>query len=385
MRVFKLIFKNSLRHSLRSVLTVLGIALAIVAFGVVRTLITAWYQQAENSAPDRLITRNAVSLVFDLPLSYLPKIERTEGIKAVSYANWFGGLYKDPKNFFPQFACHFETYLDMYPEYVISGGDRKVLLSERNACMVGRKLADKYGFRVGDRIQLTGTIYPGDWDFVVRAIYSGKEPNTDEGSFLFNWDYLDERIARDMPGREGRVGFYVIQVADPAQAARVSETVDAQFQNSTAETLTETEKAFQLSFVSMSGAIITGIRLVSILIIVVVLLVLANTMAMSARERMNEYAVLKTLGFGKGHITGLIGGESLLLAGLGTAVGVVLLFPMAGGLATALSDFFPVIYVQPWTVVWATVIGAGVGVIAAFYPTWRVLSATIVDGLRQVG
>jgi putative ABC transport system permease protein len=367
------------------VLTVLGLALAIVAFGVVRTLITAWYQQAENSAPDRLITRNAVSLVFDLPLSYLPKIERVPGIEAVSYANWFGGIYKDPKNFFPQFACDFETYLDMYPEFVVRSGDRDLLEKERNACMVGRKLAEKYGLKVGDAIRLTGTIYPGDWDFVIRAIYAGKEVNTDEGSFLFNWDYLDLQVARDMPGREGRVGFYVIQIADPAQAAQVSLAVDAQFKNSTAETLTETEKAFALGFVSMSAAIITGIRLVSILIIGVVLLVLANTMAMSARERMNEYAVLKTLGFGRLHLTGLIGAESLLLAGLGTAVGVLLLFPVTGGLAAALSDFFPVIYVQPWTVVWAAIIGLGVGLAAALFPAWRVLTTTIVDGLRQPG
>ena len=385
MRVLKLVFKNALRHSLRSMLTVLGIALAIMAFGVVRTLITAWYQQAENSAPDRMVTRHAVSLTFDLPLSYLPKIARVDGVDGVSYANWFGGIYKDPKNFFPQFACDFDTYLDMYPEYIVSSGDREVLLSERNACMVGRKLAEKYGFRVGDVIRLQGTIYPGDWDFVVRAIYAGKEPNTDEGSMLFNWDYLDERMARDMPGREGRVGLFVIQVADPSRAAQISEEIDAMFVNSTAETLTETEKAFALSFVSMSSAIITGIRIVSVLIIGVVLLVLANTMAMSARERMKEYSVLKTLGFGRFHLTGLIGGESMLLAGLGTGVGIVLLFPVVSGLARAISDFFPVVFVEPWTVIWAGLIGAAVGVGASLFPVWRVLTSTIVDGLRQVG
>jgi putative ABC transport system permease protein len=385
MRVFKLILKNTLRHRLRSMLTILGIALAIVAFGVFRTLISAWYQQAENSSPNRLVTRHAVSLTFDLPLAHLNKISRMDGVTAVTYANWFGGIYKDPKNFFAQFACDFDTYLDMYPEFEIFAGDRETLLAERNACMVGRKLADKYGWEIGDIIPLTGTIYPGTYEFVLRAIYAGTEPNTDESSMLFNWKYLDERMAQDMPGRAGRVGLFVIRLDDPAAAARISEAVDAVFANSTAETLTETEEAFALSFVSMSSAIITGVRVVSVLIIGVVLLVLANTMAMSARERMKEYSVLKTLGYGRGHLAGLISGESLILCALGCGIGLLLLFPMVGGLSKAMSDWFPVIFVSPITVLWAVCIALVVGLLAAVFPIRRVLSATITDGLRQVG
>ena len=385
MWVLRLILKNTGRHRLRSMLTVLGVALAIVAFGVVRTLILAWYTQAENSAPDRLVTRHAVSLTFDLPLAHRDKIARVPGVEAVTFANWFGGVYKDKSNFFAQFACDFDTYLDMYPEFEIIEGSRETLLAERNACMVGRKLATKYGWKLGDIIPLTGTIYPGDYEFVVRAIYAGKEPNTDESSMLFNWDYLDARAEQDLPGRGGRAGFYVIRLADPAQAAAVSEAVDAQFLNSAAETLTETEEAFALSFVSMSSAIITGIRIVSMLIIAIVLLVMANTMAMSARERMKEYSVLKTLGFQKLHLAGLLSGESLVLSAMGCVIGLALLFPTVGGLSNALSDFFPVLFLDITTVGWAVAIALGVGALAASFPIWRVLSATITDGLRQVG
>jgi putative ABC transport system permease protein len=385
MRVYKLIIKNSLRHRLRASLTVLGVALAILAFGIVRTLITAWYVQAENAPPDRLVTRNAVSLVFTLPLAYQEKIARVEGVKAVSIGNWFGGIYKDPKNFFAQFAVDMESHFKLYPEYIVDSAQFRDVLSERNAIVVGEKLAAKYGWKLGDAIRLTGTIYPGDWDFVVRAIYKGREPTTDVSTLLFHWKYLDEKVAQDMPGREGDVGWYVIQIDNPSQAAAMSERIDALFQNSTAETLTETEEAFQLGFVSMSGTIITGIRIVSVLIIGVVLLVLANTMAMAARERMREYAVLKTLGFAKGHLIGLIGGESLMISAIGTALGLLLLFPTINGLGKALGDFFPVIKLELMTVVWAIIISIGVGVFAALFPARRVLTVSIVNALRQVG
>ncbi len=385
MWVLRLILKNSGRHKLRSMLTVLGVALAIVAFGVVRTLILAWYTQAENSSPDRLVTRHAVSLTFDLPLAHRGKIEQVPGVKAVTYANWFGGVYKDKSNFFAQFACDFPTYLDMYPEFEIIEGSRDTLFAERNACMVGKKLAAKYGWKIGDIIPLIGTIYPGDYEFVVRAIYAGKEPNTDESTMLFHWSYLDLRVAEAFPGNEGRAGFYIIRLADPLSAARVSEAVDAKFLNSSAETLTETEEAFALGFVSMSSAIITGIRIVSILIIAIVLLVMANTMAMSARERMKEYSVLKTLGFRKGHLMGLLSGESLLLSGLGCLIGIGLLMPAVGGLSVALSDFFPIMFLGASTVGWAVLISFVVAMVAASYPVWRVLSATITEGLRQIG
>lgn len=381
----RLILKNTGRHKLRSMLTVLGVALAIVAFGVVRTLILAWYTQAENSAPDRLITRNAVSLTFDLPLAHLGKIQQVPGVQSVSYANWFGGIYKDRTNFFAQFACDFESYLPIYPEFEIIEGSLDTLMAERNACMVGRKLAAKYGWKLGDIVPLTGTIYPGEYSFVVRAIYAGKEPTTDESTFLFNWQYLDNSVAAAFPGQGGRVGFYVVRLSNPQAAASVAVAVDTLFKNSNAETLTETEEAFQMGFVSMSSAIITGIRIVSFLIIGIVLLVMANTMAMSARERMKEYSVLKTLGFQKGHLMSLLSGESLLLSGLGCLVGVGLLFPAVGGMAAAMSDFFPILFVDPTTVMWSVLISLVVALLAAAYPVTRVLSATITEGLRQVG
>jgi len=385
MRVFKLIFKNSLRHSLRTSLTILGVALAILAFGVVRTLITAWYQQSRNAAPDRLITRNAVSLTFELPIAYMNRIAQVDGVKSVSHASWFDGVYIDQKNFFPRFAVDMATYFPMYPEYVIDSTQWRQVMAERNAAIAGAALAEKYGWKIGDVIRITGTIYPGDWDFVIRGIYHGKDPSINENTLFFHYDYLDQKVARDMPGREGYVGTFVIQVSDPSRASEISQRVDALFENSLAETLTETEESFRLGFVAMSGAIITGIRIVSILIIGVVLLVLANTIAMAVRERMKEYAVLKTLGFSRWHLVGLIAGESLMIAALGTALGLIILFPAVGGLKGALADFFPNVLVEPITVAWSTLIAIGVGLIAALVPLKRVLTATIVDGLRQMG
>ena len=314
MKLARLSYRNLRRHRLRNVLTALGVGLAILTFAILRTLIGAWYAAADQAAPDRLITRNAVSLTFALPLAYKERIAQVEGVQGVSWANWFGGIYIDKKNFFPQFGTDLESYFALYPEYEVDPAQWAQAVSERNAAVAGRKLADRYGWEVGDVIPITGAIYPGEYEFKLRAIYDGTSPTTDETQFFFHWTYLDEMMKKELPMAAGNVGVYVIQVADPSQVARVSGRVDALFENSLAATLTETEKAFQLSFVSMSGAIISAIQVVSILIVGIVLLVLANTMAMAARERTKEFAVLKTLGFRAGHIALAVAGESLLIA-----------------------------------------------------------------------
>ncbi len=385
MRLFELVFLNALRHKLRSALTVLGIALAVLAFGVIRTFITAWYSGAAAAAPDRLVTRNKVSLVFSLPLAYREKIAQVPGVKTVAPANWFGGTYKDPKNFFPQFAVDMDTYFQMYPEYAVPPQQFKEALAERNAAIVGRKIATKYGWKIGDTVRIIGTIYAGDYDFVVRGIYSAGKPNADETQFFFHWDYLDERAKQIFGGSGGHVGFYVIQIEDPQKSAAMSKTIDEMFENSTAESLTETEKAFQLGFVAMSGALISGIRVASILIIGVVLLVLANTMAMAARERTKEYAVFKTLGFRGWHLASIIGGESLFLALAGGALGLVALVPVIAGAAKAMADYFPVLPIEPATIAAGGIISLVVGVVAAIVPAYRAASVPIVEGLRQIG
>ncbi len=335
MERFKLIVRNALRHKLRSALTVLGLVVATLSFGLLQTVIHAWYAGAETASNTTLITRNATSLVFPMPLAYESRIRAVEGVTSVAHANWFGGIYQDTRNFFPQVAVSAEAYLDMYPEFVLPEEQRRAFLQDRRGAVVGRKLADEYGFRVGDVIPLRGTLYPGQWEFVVRGIYEGRDKNTVTTQMFFHWDYLNETLLRSAPQRANKVGVYVVQIERAEDAARVAAAIDEVFRNSLAETLTETEKAFQLSFVAMSDAIIVAIRLVSFVVILIIMAVMANTMAMSARERLHEYATLKALGFGPGFLASLICGESLLLALAGGMLGAALLYPAAAGFPAA--------------------------------------------------
>jgi putative ABC transport system permease protein len=385
MHIIKLIFKNSFRHKLRTFLTILGITIAILSFGLLRTVISAWYAGVNASSASRLVTRNAISLVFPLPISYKEKIRQIPGVKTVSYGNWFGGVYIDEKNFFPNFAINPETYLELYPEIVIPPDQQAAFIRDRRGFVAGSKLAAKYGWKIGDAVTLRGTIFPGEWEFVLRAVYKGRDKTVDETQFFFNWDYLNERLQKTASNRAWQAGFYMIGVTNPDIAADVAAAVDKTFKNSLAETLTETEKAFQMSFLSMSEAIVIAIELVSLVVIIIILAVVANTMAMTARERFVEYAVFKTLGFGKWHITGLIFGESLFITMTGCALGVVLTFPAAKIFGDEMSTFFPVFNVTIETVYLDAAAAVMVGAVSAIIPAWRAVNIRIADGLRSIG
>jgi putative ABC transport system permease protein len=385
MQAFTLILRNALRHKLRSALTIVGLVVATLAFGLLQTVVKAWYAGADAASNTTLVTRNATSLVFALPLSYAAKIRAVEGVSGVAYANWFGGVYHDPKNFFPQLAISGASYLDMYPDFVLPEDQRKAFLHDRKGALVGRKLADEYHFKVGDVIPLRGTIFPGQWEFTVRGIYDGRQSSTVTTQMFFHWDYLNETLLKTAPRRANQVGVYVVKIRHPEDAAAVSAALDATFSNSLAETLTETEKAFQLSFVSMSDAIVVAIRLVSFVVILIIMAVMANTMAMSARERMAEYATLKALGFGPGFLARLIFGESLLLALAGAGLGIALLYPVAAAFASRMGTIFPVFEVAPATLLMQFLSALAVGTVAAIAPTLRAARVNIVDGLRSIG
>jgi len=384
MYLLKLITKNALRHKLRTALTVLGLVVATLAFGFLQTVVSAWYAGAEAASNTTLVTRNATSLVFALPLSYAGRIRAIEGVTGVAYANWFGGVYKDPKNFFPQLAVSAASYLDMYPDFLLPDEQRKAFLHERKGAIVGRKLADQFGFRLGDVIPIRGTIYPGDWSFVVRGIYQGKNASTVTTQMFFHWEYLNETMLKSAPRRANQVGLYIIKIGRADDAASIAAAIDATFKNSLAETLTETEKAFQLSFVSMSEAIVVAVRVVSFVVILIIMAVMANTMAMSARERLAEYATLKALGFGPLFLAALIFGESILLALAGAALGVALLFPAAALFLKQMGTFFPVFEVAPETLLLQLLCALTVGVVAAIAPTLRATRVNIVEGLRSI-
>jgi putative ABC transport system permease protein len=386
MRVFKLIFKNAQRHKLRTFLTVLGIAIAVIAFGLLRTVVTAWNVGLEAASANRLITRQAVSFIFPLPYSYRDKIAGIPGVEEVSFANWFGGTYKDKNQFFARMAVDAETFFDVYPEFLLPKKELETFKKERNSCVVGRDIARQYNFKLGDVITLEGDIYPGRWDFVVRGIYQPRDKTTDATQMIFHWKYLDERMQQEMPGRAGDVGWYIEKIKDPSQSGRISSEIDVLFKNSNAETKTETERAFTQGFLQSTSAIITSMNVMSFVIIGIIMLVLGNTMIMAARERTREYAVFKTLGFNGGHITGLILGESLLISALGGGLGLFLTFPIVDAFEKFIpKGIFPVFQIEPITVIFAVSSAILIGFLAAVFPVQRALTTRIVDGFRHIG
>jgi putative ABC transport system permease protein len=383
--LLRILFRNAFRHKLRTLLTMSGMVVAILAFCLLQTVVDAWYAGVAASSSTRLVSRNAISLVFSLPLFYRERIRQVDSVTAVSYGNWFGGYYQDPKNFFANFAIEPRSYLQLYPEYLFADAEKAAFLRDRKGTAVGHKLAERFGWKRGDQITLKGTIFPGDWSLVIQAIYQGRDKTVDETQLFFHWDYLNETLKKTTPLRANQVGFYLIGVSDPEAAAQISAAVDTLFVNSTAETLTETEKAFQLSFVAMSEAIITAIRSVAIVVIVIILVVVANTMAMSVRERLWEYAVLKTLGFGGGQIAFLILGESLVIAMLGGSLGIALTFPVAQFFAESVGKFFPIFNVAPLTLYEAVAACVTVGLVAALWPARQAALVRIAEGLRRIG
>jgi putative ABC transport system permease protein len=383
--IFKLIMRNAFRHRLRTGLTVLGVAIAILAFGLLRTLVGLWYVGVERSSATRLVTRNAISLVFPLPISYLERIRHVQGVKSVCYGNWFGGIYIDEKHFFANEAMEAKSLLELYPEFFLSPAEKEAFLRDRKGCIVGKRLAETYGWKTGDLITLKGTIFPGQWEFVLRGIFKGAERNTEERVLFFHWDYLNETLKKTAPRRADQVGFYMVGTTSPAVAAQVSQDIDRTFKNSLAETLTETERAFQLGFVSMTEAIMIAIQIVSYVVIVIIMVVAANTMAMTARERLSEYATMKAMGFGVRYIGAIVAGESLLISLLGGGLGVALTFPASHWIETELARFFPYFSVSATTVELDLLAAATVGVVAALFPVWRSATIKIADGLRRIG
>jgi putative ABC transport system permease protein len=387
MYYLRLVFKNIFRHRLRSLLTIAGLTIAILAFGLLQTVVHAWYAGADMASATRLITRNSTSLVFPIPIYYRERIKAIDGVKAVAVSNWFGGIYKDESfgNFFPQFAVDQDIWFDLFPEFRTRPEELLAWKKDRMGTMVGRQLAREHGFKVGDTIPLKGTIFPGVWEFHVSGIYEPRDDTTITRQIYFHWDYLNEQMKKTAPRRAEYAGLFVVQIADGSRAAEVSQAIDREFRNSLAETLTETEKAFQLGFVAQTETIVMAVRIVSFVVIVIIFAVVANTMAMTARERLAEYATLKALGFGPGFVAGLILAESVMISLMGGALGILATFPVAAGFKAFLGAMFPVFKVAPDTVALQALAAVVVGLAAGSLPSIRAARVRIVDGLRYVG
>jgi putative ABC transport system permease protein len=329
----------------------------------------------------RLIVRNATSLMFPLPLSYGTKLSSVPEVKSVALANWFGGVYQDPKNFFAKFAVSPEEYFGMYPELGIPSEQYQAFLKDRKGCVVGKKLAAQYGFHVGDVIPIIGDIFPGTWEFNVHAIYQGTKPGTDETTMFFHWKYLDESRP---PRQQGNVGFYIIQLSNPGAAGRIAKSIDADFENSPEQTLTETEKAFQIDFLRMMGNIEFLVRAIGGAVVFALVLVAANTMAMAARERTTEIAILKTIGFSGRLLGALVLSEALLLSLAGWGLGGVAAWGMTRWVERTFPTMFPVFPLKPETLALSLSVALLTGGIAGLFPALRAARTSVVAAMRKV-
>ena len=315
MKFFPLVLANLGRHKRRVFLTISSVALALFLFASLRTVVTTLARSAQFGSARRLIVQNATGLVFPLPLAYGNRLKADKGITQVSWANWFGGRYGDGKRFFAQFAIDPTSYLSMYPEISVPEDQKQAFIRERSSAMIGRRLLDVFGWKLGQNVTIQGTIFPGDWTFTIRAVYTPTDPVINDDVLFFHHDYLEEKI-----GRPGIAGWYVVEISDPNNAAGMAKMVDDQFRNSNAPTKTGTEQAFNASFATMWGNVSLLMGTIGMAVVFAILLVTANAMMMNARERTKEVAVLKTIGFGNGRLFGMV----MLEAGIITVIGAII-------------------------------------------------------------
>ena len=315
MKFLPLVLANLGRHKRRVFLTISSVALALFLFASLRTVVTTLARSAQFGSARRLIVQNATGLVFPLPLAYGNRLKADKGITQVSWANWFGGRYGDGKRFFAQFAIDPTSYLSMYPEISVPEDQKQAFIRERSSAMIGRRLLDVFGWKLGQNVTIQGTIFPGDWTFTIRAVYTPTDPVINDDVLFFHHDYLEEKI-----GRPGIAGWYVVEISDPNNAAGMAKMVDDQFRNSNAPTKTGTEQAFNASFATMWGNVSLLMGTIGMAVVFAILLVTANAMMMNARERTKEVAVLKTIGFGNGRLFSMV----MLEAGIITVIGAII-------------------------------------------------------------
>jgi len=380
-KYLRLILANLMRSKRRTFLTVFSIAVALFLFCTLRTVITSFEASLRASQATRLVVRHAASLVFPLPLAYKERLAQVPGVTGVTYGNWFGGFYQDPKNQFAQFAMDVPTMLDLFPETVIPPDQVQAFRSERTSCVIGRALARKYGWKIGDQIPVVGTIYPGEWRFNVRGIYEGKTPDVDENTLFFHWDFLNESLPE---GRRNYVGIYWLRISSPDLAAPVSRRVDAIFENSPQPTKTETEKAFQAGFISMIGNVQLLLTIIGSAIVFAIMLVTINTMMMAARERTTEIAVLKTLGFSDSLILRLVAGEALVVSLLGGLLGCGLAALVFHETDFTGGGFFPNFRVLPATILTGFLLAAVMGILSGLGPAISAARLRVASALRKV-
>jgi len=387
MRFLPLVWRNLLRRKVRTIFTVLSIFIAFLLFGVLMAIRMAFSMGVDMAGQGRLMTIDKVSIINPLPASYENQIKQIEGVKEVTHANWFGGYYQDIRNQFATFATDPESWLRVYPkEYEVPEDQKKAWIADRTGAMVGRDTAKKYGWKVGQRVPVQGTIYRrpdgGPWEFTIDAIYDSTQKGADKTQFLFNYQYLRETIP-EASGFRDRYNWYVFTIDDPDRAPQVAAKIDAMFANSPSETKTNTEKAFVSDWAKQVGDIGKIMMWIVAMALFTILLVAGNTMAQAIRERTNELAVLKTLGFGDGRILRMVLLESLLIAAVGGGLGLVVSYMIITAMGDPTGGLLPVFFFPPNDVVLGALLVIALGLAAGLLPALQAGRLRIVDALRR--
>jgi len=375
---------NLFRKKIRTALTIGSFAIAMLLFGLLVIIRFAFNQGVEVAGADRLIVMNRVTFIEPLPISYMDRIAAMPGVKAVTHATWFGGIYQDPKNFFPQFAVDPESWHEMYPEYVVNDAQWKAFLDDRQSAIAGAGIAKQYGWKIGDRIPIEGTIFQGNWQFNLVGIYTGARPKDDTSQFWFHYDYLNETLKAE--GGHNWVdhpGWYVVKLANPDDAAGIVKKIDQTFANSDAETKTDTEQAFAENFAKQAGNIAFILESVGAVVFFTLLLVTGNTMATSVRERTGEFAILKALGFSDRFILFFVLAESISIALIGGALGIGLA-KLSTAFGSPAPSVLPLFYLPTVQVFVGIGVALAVGVIAGLLPALTASHLKVVDALRRI-
>ena len=381
MKFSRLILANLFRKKLRLILTLGSFAVALFLFAFLG-VVSGAFDRTELASASRLIAINRTSIINPIPLSYRDKILRIPGVKAVTHNNWFGGIYQDEKNFFPQFVIDPENQRQVIPEMVVPDDQWNAFLKDRQGAIVGQRTMDRFHWKIGDRIPIKSTITnTGTWEFNIDGVYHGTRPGDDETQFWFQWDYFEERVPQAF---KGNVGWYVIKIENPDDAPHIAKAIDNEFANSPYETKTDSESTFAARWVKQFGNIKFLIVTIGSVVFFTLLLVTGNTMAISVRERTNELAVLKAIGFSDRMVLGFVLGESLVIAIVGGALGLLLALLATPLLSRALGGLLPVLVLSPSILLVGFLTAIVVGFASGFLPGLGAMRMRVVNALRRV-
>lgn len=387
MNIGSIAARNILRNKGRTALTILGAAVAVLAFVLLRTVLSAWSVAAEYAAQDRLATRHKVSFIMSLPKRYIDTVREVPGVTAATWMNFFGGRDpKDPNNFIAAMAVDGKSFLSVYDEIIVDAEAKERWMGDRQGVIIGDVLAKKMGLKTGEKLRIEGTIFPGDWQLNIDGIYTAARKSIDRSGIFFHYEYLNESL----PERQrDQIGWIAARISDPGRGPDISAQIDKIFDEKDVQTATMSERAMNLSFMAMLSAILTALDYVSIIILLIMTMILGNTIAMGVRERTHEYGVLRALGFTPRHVAIFVLGEALTVGVLAGLLGLAISYPivelgMGRWLEENMGSFFPYFRIDKRTMVSAVLLSIGLGVVSSVIPAYRASKLNVTDALRRV-